>query len=135
MGLGRIKGNPFWSEFWYESKKYVGAMLILDHVSITLQCNHKQVLVSMVYKTADSRKWLFINFVMYATHSLQFLLCFDKEFLLLDLKLYIINSVVVVFFLFTCKNILWSPKRFCHNDIIICIIYCTSSEQNKEFCL
>ena len=48
-------------------------MLILDHVSITLPCNHKQVFISMVYKTADSRKWLFIFYL-----CLQFLLCFDK---------------------------------------------------------
>ena len=65
-------------------------MLILDHVSITLQCNHKQVFISMGHKTADSRKWLFICYL-----CLQFLLCFDKEGVLLDLKLYILNSVVI----------------------------------------
>lgn len=88
--MGRIKGNPFSSEFWYKKKKYVAALLILDHVSITLQSIHKHVFISMVYKTADSRKWLFICHLY-----LHFLLCFDKEGLLLDLKLYIINSAVI----------------------------------------
>ena len=37
-------------------------------------------------------------FVTYATSSLQFLLCFDNECLLLDLKLYVIKVLCCYFF-------------------------------------
>ena len=119
MGLGRIKGNPFWLEVWCQNKKYVAAMLILDHVSITLQCNHKRVFISMVYKTADSRKWLFICYL-----CLQFLLCFDKEGVLLDLKLYIYQLCCsyLFFVCFLLRIFYGHPKDFI--IMILLFVFC-----------
>ena len=73
---------------------------------------------SLPWSTRLQTAWNSCLFVTYATHSLQFLLCFDNECLLLDFKLHIINSVVIFFFFcsFTCKNILWSPKRSYNNE-------------------
>ena len=119
MGLGRIKGNPFSLEVWCQNKKYVAAMLILDHVSITLQCNHKRVFISMVYKTADSRKWFFICYL-----CLQFLLCFDKEGVLLDLKLYIYQLCCSYLFLvcFLLRIFYGHPKDFI--IMVLSFVFC-----------